>query len=175
MQKLWEGGFLAGDWQLDPGKSRIYFTTKAMWGLVIVRGSFGDLSGKASVWGGGQATGTVTVAAGSIDTKNVRRDKHLRSPAFLDSASTPNITFTTNTLRLVGSRVVRIEGDLTVRDHTNAVSFDAKVSLSSGGDEGVRLDTEVVIDRSHFGLTWNRFHMASMETSIDIHLVFIRA
>ena len=42
----------------------------------------------------GQVTGTLTVASGSIDTKNKMRDKDLRSAKFFDIASHPDITYT---------------------------------------------------------------------------------
>ena len=38
--------------------------------------------------------GTLTIAAGSIDTKNKMRDKDLRSAKLFDVASHPDITFT---------------------------------------------------------------------------------
>jgi polyisoprenoid-binding protein YceI len=42
----------------------------------------------------GTVNGTVTVAAASIETKNTRRDTHLRSADFFDSGNYPDITFT---------------------------------------------------------------------------------
>ncbi len=42
---------------------------------------------------------TITVAAASIDTKNAKRDKHLRSGDFFDSDNYPDITFTVDGIR----------------------------------------------------------------------------
>lgn len=38
----------------------------------------------------------------------------------------------------------------------------------------MELRTEVVIDRSDFGLTWNRMGMASVKNTITVHAVFAR-
>jgi len=38
----------------------------------------------------------------------------------------------------------------------------------------VQLDAEVGIDRSEFGITWNRIGMTSMNNTITIRAVFVR-
>jgi polyisoprenoid-binding protein YceI len=46
---------------------------------------FRKVSGEGTVSQDGEVTGTVAVAAASIDAKNTRRDTHLRSSDFFDS------------------------------------------------------------------------------------------
>ena len=76
---------LAGEWALDPRTSSVRLKSRAMWGLVPVNGVFREVSGNGTVSPDGRVSGTVTVAAASIDTKNTRRDTHLRSADFFDS------------------------------------------------------------------------------------------
>jgi polyisoprenoid-binding protein YceI len=80
------------------------------------------------------------VATASIDTKNTRRDTHLRSADFFDSGNNPDITFTVDSIRPSGQGAT-VAGALTVRDRTRPLSFDAMVSVP--GDGETWLDAEV--------------------------------
>src|SRR5689334_10289052 len=106
----------------------------------------------------------------SVDTKNKKRDEHLRSADFFDAANRPDITFTVDGIK-PGNGGVRVTGSLTVRDQTRPVSFDATVSSADGE---TRLDGEIQVNRADFGLTWNQMGMASMRNTITIHAVFTR-
>jgi polyisoprenoid-binding protein YceI len=171
LEALLKGGTLAGEWVLDPGKSSIRLKNKSMWGLVPVNGVFRELSGSGTVSPDGEVSGTLTVAAASIDTKNARRDKHLRSADFFDSANNPDITFTMDGIRPSG-QAVAVTGALTVRDRTQPLTFDAAASVR--GDGEIWLDAEVRLDQADFGLTWNLMGTVSWHNTLTIHAVFTR-
>jgi len=162
---------LVGEWVLDPRKSSIRLRTRSMWGLAPVKGVFREVSGNGTVSPDGQVSGTVTVATGSIDTKNTRRDTHLRSADFFDVANNPDITFAADGIRSSG-RGVAVAGALTVRGRTRPLSFDAAASVQ--GDGGIWLDAEIRINRADFGLTWNPMGMAGVNNTLTIHAVFTR-
>jgi polyisoprenoid-binding protein YceI len=168
---LLKDGALAGEWVLDPRQSSIRLKSRSIWGLAPVNGVFREVSGTGAVSPDGEASGTVTVAAASIDTKNTRRDTHLRSTDFFDSANNPDITFTADRIQPSGQGVA-VTGALTVRGSTRPLSFHAAASVQ--GDGEIRLDTKVHINRADFGLTWNQMGMASMNNSLTIHAVFTR-
>jgi polyisoprenoid-binding protein YceI len=170
LQALLQDGALAGEWALDPRRSSIRLKSKVM-GLVPVNGVFLQVSGNGTVFPDGKVSGSLTVAAASIDTKNTRRDTHLRSADFFDSGNYPDITFTADSVWLSGQGVV-VTGALTVRDQTRPLFFDAAASVQ--GDGEVWLDAEVPINRADFGLTWNSIFMASMHNTLTIHAVFTR-
>ena len=142
-----------------------------MWGLVPVKGVFRQVSGQGTVSASGDVSGTMTVSAASIDTKNKKRDTHLRSADFFASDTYPDIIFTVNQAKPSGQGVT-VSGSLTVRDRTRPVTFDARVSVISAGE--VSFDAEVQVDRSDFGLTWNQMGMAAMHNTIIVHAVFAR-
>jgi polyisoprenoid-binding protein YceI len=170
LQELLRDGKLAGSWALDAARSEIGLKSKSMWGLVPVKGVFREVTGTGTVSAAGDATGTITVAARSIDTKNKKRDEHLRSADFFDVARTPDITFAVEQVT-PSAEGVTVSGALTVRDRTRPVSFAARVS----GDEAqVVLDGEIEVNRADFGLTWNQLGMASMNNTITVHAVFTR-
>jgi len=170
LQALLKDGALAGQWVLDPRTSSIRLKTKAM-GFLPVNGFFREVSGNGTVSPDGKVSGTVTVAAASIDTKNTRRDTHLRSADFFDSGNYPDISFTAEAIRPSG-RGAAVTGALTVRDHTRPLSFDAAASVQDDGE--VRLDAEVHLNRADFGLTWNQMGMVSMTSTLTIHATFTR-
>jgi polyisoprenoid-binding protein YceI len=62
-------------------------------------------------------TGTITVAARAVDTKDKMRDKHLRSADLFDAANHPDITFTADGIRPDNGDVT-VTGSLTIRGRT---------------------------------------------------------
>ena len=170
-RELLLGGRLAGSWALDPARSEVGLKTKSMWGMVPVKGVFREVTGNGTVSAAGDVAGTVTVAAGSIDTKMKKRDEHLRSADFFDIANSPDITFTVERVTPSGEGVT-VAGSLTVRDRTRPFSFAARVSGFDGAQ--VELDGEFQVNRSDFGLTWNQLGMSSVHNTITVRAVFTR-
>lgn len=164
------GGEFAGSWTLDPARSEVQLKTRHTWGLLPLNGVFGEVSGNGAVTAAGDVTGTVTVAAESVATKNKQRDKHLRSADFFDIANHPHLVFAVDGITPADGGV-RVTGSLTVRDRTRPVSFDATVSSADGE---VALDGEIPVNRADFGLTWNWLGIASMHSTIVVHAVFTR-
>jgi polyisoprenoid-binding protein YceI len=177
VQALLEDGKLAGAWTLDATRSEVRLETRHTWGLRPLHGVFRQVSGSGTVTAAGEVSGVVTVAAGSIDTKNSIRDKHLRSADFFDIASHPDLTFAVDGVAPDDGATpadgrVRLTGSLTVRGRTRPASFGATVSAS---DDDVRLDGELQVNRTDFGLTWNRMGIASVDNTIVVRAVFTRS
>jgi len=170
LRALLQDGKLAGSWTLDPARSEVRLSTRHTFGLLPLHGVFRKVSGNGTVTVAGDASGVITVGAGSIDTRNSTRDNHLRSADFFDVANHPDFTFAADGVTPADGGV-RVAGRLTVRGRTLPVSFDAKVS-EAGGE--VLLDGELQVNRGDFGLTWNRMGIASMHNTITVHAVFTR-
>jgi polyisoprenoid-binding protein YceI len=166
---LLKNGALTGQWVLDPLSSSVALKSRIM-GLIPVSGVFGEVSGTAIVSPEGKVSGSLTVAASSIVTKNKKRDKHLRSADFFDSDNYPDITFTVDSVRTTD--IVTIMGALTVRDRIGSLSFDAAISVP--GNAEVWLDAGVHINRADFGVTWNQLGLVSLKNILTIHAVFNR-
>jgi polyisoprenoid-binding protein YceI len=164
-------GKLAGSWTLDAPRSEIGLRTKAMWGLAKVTGVFREASGEGTVSPAGDVTGTITVTATSIDTKNGKRDTHLRSADFFEVEKYPDITVAVQSVESANQGVT-VTGTLTVHGQSRPLSLPAIVS-GFDGDE-LSLDGEVQVSRAEFGLTFNQLGSMSMDNTITVHLVFTR-
>jgi polyisoprenoid-binding protein YceI len=160
---------LAGDWALDGAWSTIGLRSSAIWGLVPVKGVFRQVTGRATVSPAGEVSGTIAVAAASIETENARRDRHLRSADFFATHTFPHITFSVDRLQPSSEGVI-VTGTLTVRSRTRPLTFPAKVAVVGSGE--VWLNAEIQVNRADFGLTWNLMGMASMQNTITVNAVF---
>ncbi|GAA1059080.1 YceI family protein [Agromyces bracchium] len=150
---------LSGDWDLDPGHTRIGFSAKhAM--VATVRGAFNELTGTLHVDfdDPDASTAEIVLKVASVDTRNAQRDEHLRSADFFDAETYPDITFRSTRIEEVGDNALVVSGDLTIRDVTKPITIpieftgvetDAFGALRAGF-EGTRR-----IDRREFGLEWN--------------------
>lgn len=165
-------GSLAGEWMLDNQRSTAALQTKVMWGLASIRGVFHELEGAAAISPAGEITGHFAVATGSIDTRNRKRDTHLRSGDFFLSDEHPAITFILSQLTPTGDGA-SICGMLTIREQSRPITFPARASRLDDG--AIALDATAQIDRSQFGLTWNQMGLASMKNTITIHAVFTKS
>ena len=165
-------GSLVGHWTLDSTQSKAALRSKSMWGLSSVKGVFREVEGHGTISPTGEVTGDITLRTGALDTKNSARDTHLRSADFFLSEKYPAITFSVGTI-VPADQGVTISGTLTVRDVSRPLSFPATVALA--GDDELVLDAIAQVDRSEFGLAWNRMGMVSMNNVITVHAVFNRS
>jgi len=145
-------------WQLDPSHSEAGFAVRHLM-IATVRGRFSDIQGTITVAGDDFRTATVDVTIGtaSVDTREPRRDEHLRSADFFDAARFPAMTFTSREV-VARDRGYTIAGALTIRGVTRPVSFEVtdegRVRDPWGG-ERAGFSARAVINRQDFGLTWN--------------------
>jgi polyisoprenoid-binding protein YceI len=109
---------------------------------------------------------------GSIDTKNAKRDTHLRSDDLLATDTFPHLIFV---LDSVGPSPTAIQANdtLTVRDQTRPIVFETTVSAA--GDSEITVTSELDVDRGDYDVTWNQLGMARMNNSVSIKAVFTRA
>jgi polyisoprenoid-binding protein YceI len=127
----------AARYAIDRDGSRIRFEIRLMaW---KVQGTFTDVEGwidydenhpEAMI-----AEASIRVA--SIQTREKRRDEHLRSPDFFDAGQFPVMRFVGRRATDLGRGVLRMEGDLAIRDATRPVSFEVR-DLVSGRDGSAR-------------------------------------
>lgn len=149
----------AATYKVDPVHSEIQFTVDH---LVVfkVSGTFDKYQGMIET---DPKTNTLTAAkavieVASVDTREQKRDDHLRSPDFFDAANHPEVTFVSKRVVNDGDSLT-VYGDLTIRGITKEVAL-------KGGFRGENTDPwgnvragfygSTVINRHDFGLNWNK-------------------
>lgn len=141
----------AGSYRIDPSRSRVGFTTRHMFGLAPVKGTFTLRSGEVVVADPVEGSSArATVDAASFDTGNPKRDKDVRSTKFLDTDAHPDITFASTGLsRSDGGWV--LQGSITARG-VSAPADLVVTDISPIGDDLV-LTATTTVDRYAHGLT----------------------
>ena len=104
----------------------------------------------------------VTIDATSVDTRDEKRDGHLKSADFFDVENHPTIEFRSTGARIEDGDFL-VDGDLTIRGITKPVTFDfdfGGFGSDPWGNYKAGATAKTVINREDFGLTWN----AALET-----------
>ena len=110
-----------------------------------------------------QARADITIDAASIDTREDKRDAHLRSADFFDVERFPALTFKSRRIQALKGDGFRLIGDLTIKDTTREVALDVTVEgfqKDPWGNQKAAFTAATTISRTDFGLTWN----AALET-----------
>jgi polyisoprenoid-binding protein YceI len=162
----------AGTWRLDPTSTTIEFHTKAMWGMAKVNGTFTAVSGVGVVGGQGAISGELVVDASSIETKNKRRDKHLRSADFLEVSKYPTFSFTASEVTPSDDGTLTITGALHIKDRS--IPIDVVATSTSQSSERVTVTAEATIDRSRWGMTWAKMG-AGLVNRVVVVAQFVRS
>lgn len=166
------GGSAAGHWTLDPDASRVEIHAKTYWGLMTVHGSFTSIQGQGEVGPDGTVSGELRIDAGSVDTKNSQRDTHLRSPDFFDVGNHPTAVISVTSATAGGPAQLACTGSLEVAGRTQPLTFEASVDEASA--DAATLRAAATVDRTQYGLTWNRIGMVGKEVRATAVAHFVR-
>ena len=127
-----------------------------------VRGEFRNVSG--TVRGDEKdpmhAQVEATIDTTSIDTRNEKRDGHLKSPDFLDAERYPTMTFRSKRIEKTDNGRYRVTGDLALHGVTREVTLDVDGPTAPVKDPmgNVRAGAQATakLDRRDFGITWSK-------------------
>ena len=163
-------------YDLDPSHSAAMFKVRHLM-ISNVKGEFTHLSGSVTFDPDNPANSSIeaTIDATSINTREAKRDEHLKSPDFLDVAKFPTIAFKSTGIVPAGKDSFEVVGDLTIHGVTQEVALAVDGVTPEAKDPWgfVRrgASATVTINRKDFGLVWN----AALETGgvmvgDDVHI-----
>jgi polyisoprenoid-binding protein YceI len=147
------------EWTIDPSHTLVGFSVPHMV-VSEVDGQFKQYKGQALLDEKNLQNSQVSfsIDAASVDTGDAKRDEHLRSPEFFDSAKFPQLTFKSTKITKAGSSY-KLQGDLTIHGVTKNVTLTATVSDSVASPWGKLVRAVKIsgkIKRADFGLNWNK-------------------
>ncbi|MEM7552177.1 MAG: YceI family protein [Bacteroidota bacterium] len=145
-------------WKADPTHTKVSFAVSH---LVIseVEGQFGefDISATSKNEDFNGESIEVNIKVNSVDTDNEQRDGHLKSGDFFDAEKHPQIKFKGKSLKKSGKKY-KLVGDLTIRDVTKTVEFEADYNgtvKDPWGNTRAGFKIEGTINRFDYGLKYN--------------------
>lgn len=148
-------------WQIDPQHSSAQFGVTHLM-ISTVRGEFHGVKGTVALDDQDitRSTVNVTIDATSVDTREPDRDKHLKSPDFLDVANHPAITFKSTKVEQVSPGELKVTGDLTIRGVTKQVVLNVEGPKAPIKDpwglQRSAVSATAKINRQDFGVSWNK-------------------
>lgn len=155
---------MATKWDFDLSHSNIGFSVRH---LMISK-----VHGRFTQWGGtleiddqdiSRSRLEVTIQAASIDTKDEKRDAHLKSADFFEVEKYPTITFRSTKVEKKSDEELAVTGDLTIRGVTQPVTLTVEYQGEVKDPWGATkrgYTAKTTINRKDFGLHWN----AALET-----------
>ncbi len=146
-------------WTIDTSHSQVGFSVRHMM-ISNVTGQFKTFNGTVDFNEADPVASTVdvTVDTAGIDTRDEKRDGHLRSPDFFDSEKFPHMTFKSNKIEKTGDTTGKLHGTLTIKDVSRPVVLDVEYhgqAKSPWGTTSAGFSASATIDRKDWGLVWN--------------------
>lgn len=139
--------------EVDKSHSEVQFAVSHMV-VSTTKGEFTEFDAEVTVENDKLVSVKATIPVSSIDTDNKKRDDHLKSGDFFNAEKYPNITFESTAVK--GDKLV---GNLTILDTTKEVELDLTFLgpvKNPWGKTVYGLNLEGEIDRTEFGLSWNK-------------------
>src|SRR5450759_1588388 len=119
----------ASMWKIDPAHTSAQFAVRHLM-VSTVRGTLGPVSGILKLDEADPTKSSVeaSIDVNGIDTREPKRDTHLKSPDFFDAAKYPAVTFKSKKVAKVSDSKFQATGDLTIHGVTKEVVLEVEGS-----------------------------------------------
>ena len=151
----------ASTWNIDSAHSSAQFAVRHLM-VSTVRGTLGKVTGTAIIDDSDISKSIVeaTIDVAGIDTREPKRDDHLKSPDFFDVAKYPTIIFKSTKVEKVSDTKYKATGALTIKGKTKEVVLDVEGSpkpmTDPMGNSKLGGVAHTTINRQDFGVSWNK-------------------
>jgi polyisoprenoid-binding protein YceI len=147
-------------WNIDAAHSAAHFQVRHLM-ISNVRGEFGKMSGTVSFDGKNYSSlkADAVIEVASINTREPKRDDHLRGADFFDAARYPAITFKSKRVESIKESRFNLIGDLTNRGVTKEIILAVEATpIAKGmrGESRIGAQATTRLNRQDYGVKWNR-------------------
>lgn len=173
----------AATWKSDSAHASVQFAVRHLM-VATVRGTFDKFDVTAVIDEDDISRSSVdaTIEVASINTRNQKRDDHLRGPDFFNAAQHPTITFKSKVVEKIQDYSYKVTGELTLMGVTREVVLDVTGSPQAitdlRGKPRLGGAATTTINRTDYGLSRNSVLESGgvaigeqVEITIDIQLV----
>ena len=149
----------AETYDIDSSQSQVGFRVKHLVGKVPGRftkfsGTIDFTPGKPELW-----KVDATIDPSTINTDNEKRDGHLKSPDFFDTAKFPAMSFKSTKVTDVKGDSAKLLGNLTMHGVTKPVVLDLEIggtTTDPWGNQKAGFSAKGKVNRKDFGIVWNK-------------------
>jgi polyisoprenoid-binding protein YceI len=167
----------AQKWDFDSVHSSVNFTVRHLM-VSKVRGVFDSWKGNLFLDDADltQSHFDVEIDLKSVNTKEPKRDDHLRSGDFFEIEKYPTMTFKSTKVEKAGDAHYKVTGDLTLRGVTHPVTLDVEDAgrvKDPWGGERAGFSANTSISREKWGVKYNAALEAGgvvIGDKVDIHI-----
>ena len=173
----------AATWKSDPTHASVQFAVSHLM-VSTVRGTFDTFDVTATIDENDVSRSSVeaTIEVASVNTRNEKRDDHLKGADFFDVATHPTLTFKSKAVEKIQDNAYKVTGDLTLMGVTKEVVLEVtgspKAMKDPWGNSRVGGTATTTINRTDYGLKYNSVLDSGgvaigeeVEITIDIELV----
>ncbi len=143
---------------IDKSHSTVEFAVQHM-ALSTVKGVFTDYDGSIT-WDSEGKTSAIQgkVKVDSVDTRDAKRDHHLKSPDFFDVDHFSEMTLVSKSIKKSGRKYI-MTADFTLKGVTKTVKIPLDVSAvvkDPWGNSRIHFAASFIINRKDYGLNFNK-------------------
>jgi polyisoprenoid-binding protein YceI len=157
-----------GRWRLDPTRSSVEFHVRNFYGLMTVKGRFARYDGTLDL--GAHPSAQLTIDAASLDTRNPKRDKHLRSADFFDVERHPHVRFTADGATDHGEALV-LRGEFEAAGEQIPLELVAAVQVV---DDELEVEAVTYVDQRQLGMTWSPLGLVRSPAKLIVRARLVR-
>jgi len=139
----------SGAWRLDPARSSVEFHVPHFYGLMTVKGHFDRYEGALDL--SAHPAVELVIEPDSLDTKQSKRDAHLRSADFFDVAKHPQVRFEADAATLEGE-TLKVHGVLHAAG--KHIPLDVDATVTPDRDE-LEIEATALADHRQLGMVWS--------------------
>ncbi|MFN1834684.1 YceI family protein [Balneola sp. MJW-20] len=169
---------VATSWDVDKSHSAINFEVTHF--FTPVNGQFNDYTAQVNFDPNNleESMIDVQIMVNSIDTKNEKRDGHLKSADFFNASEYPMMTFKSTEIRSVGNNKFVAVGDLQIKDVSREIELPFTLlgvqdNPMAEGKLVAGITSEMMIDRTEFDVgvgDWASDAVIGDEVTVNLNL-----